>query len=66
MTRTSRSRATSTAPASWSPRSAPDVAELFTYPGDKHLFTDSSLPSYDAAATRLVLDRSLAFLDRLG
>ena len=27
----------------------PDVAELYTYPGDKHLFTDSSLPSYDAA-----------------
>ena len=44
----------------------PDVAELFTYPGDKHLFTDSSLPSYDPDATRLVLDRSLAFLGRLG
>jgi len=44
----------------------PGVAELYTYPGDKHLFTDSSLPSYDAAATRLVLDRSLAFLGRLG
>jgi dienelactone hydrolase len=43
----------------------PDVAELYTYPGDKHLFTDSSLPSYDPDATRLVLDRSLAFLDRL-
>jgi dienelactone hydrolase len=43
----------------------PDVAELYTYPGDKHLFTDSSLPSYDADATRLVLDRSLAFLSRL-
>jgi len=43
----------------------PDVAELYTYPGDKHLFTDSSLPSYDADATRLVLDRSLAFLGRL-
>jgi len=44
----------------------PGVAELYTYPGDKHLFTDSSLPSYDADATRLVLDRSLAFLGRLG
>ncbi len=44
----------------------PEVAELFTYPGDKHLFTDSSLPSYDPDATRLVLDRSLAFLARLG
>jgi dienelactone hydrolase len=44
----------------------PDVAEVFTYPGDRHLFTDSSLPSYDPDATRLVLDRSLAFLGRLG
>jgi dienelactone hydrolase len=37
-------------------------AELFLYPGDGHLFTDSSLAAYDATATRLVLDRSLAFL----
>ena len=44
----------------------PEVAELYTYPGDRHLFTDSSLPSYDRDATRLVLDRSLAFLDRVG
>ena len=44
----------------------PKLAELFVYPGDQHLFTDSSLPSYDAAATELVLERSLAFLDRLG
>ena len=43
----------------------PDVAELFTYPGDKHLFTDSSLPSYDAEATKLVTERILGFLDRL-
>lgn len=43
---------------------APD-AELFLYPGDSHLFTDSSLPSYDAAATALVLERVLAFLARL-
>lgn len=40
-------------------------AELFLYPGDGHLFTDSSLNAYDAEATTLVLDRSLAFLDRL-
>jgi dienelactone hydrolase len=40
-------------------------AELFVYPGDRHLFTDSSLPSYDPEATALVLQRSLAFLDRL-
>ena len=42
------------------------TAELFVYPGDQHLFTDSSLPSYDADATALVLERSKAFLDRLG
>ena len=44
----------------------PELAELYVYPGDKHLFTDSSLPSYDADATALVIQRSRAFLDRLG
>jgi dienelactone hydrolase len=44
----------------------PKLAQLFTYPGDKHLFTDSSLPSYDPAATAVVLSRSREFLDRLG
>jgi dienelactone hydrolase len=44
----------------------PKLAEVYTYPGDKHLFTDSSLPSHDADATALVLSRSLEFLDRLG
>jgi dienelactone hydrolase len=43
----------------------PELAELFVYPGDQHLFTDSSLPSYDADATVLVLQRSRDFLDRL-
>ena len=43
----------------------PELAELFVYPGDRHLFTDSSLPSYDADATALVVARSLALLDRL-
>jgi dienelactone hydrolase len=43
-----------------------ELAELFVYPGDRHLFTDSSLPSYDADATTLVLQRSREFLDRLG
>jgi dienelactone hydrolase len=42
-----------------------DLAELFVYPGDRHLFTDSSLPSYDPGATELVLQRSLQFLDKL-
>lgn len=40
-----------------------DGAELFLYPGDKHLFADSSLPSYDAAAARLLTERVIAFLD---
>ncbi len=43
----------------------PERAELFVYPGNRHLFTDSSLPSYDAEATALVMQRSQAFLDRL-
>jgi len=40
-------------------------AELFTYPGDKHLFSDSSLPSYDADATGLLEKRVLEFLGRV-
>jgi dienelactone hydrolase len=44
----------------------PGLAELFTYPGDRHLFTDSSLASYDPGAATLVVERSLAFLGRLG
>ena len=40
-----------------------DDAELFLYPGDQHYFADSSLPSYDAAATALLTRRVLAFLD---
>jgi len=39
-----------------------DDAVLFLYPGDQHYFADSSLPSYDAEATTLLLDRTLAFL----
>ena len=36
--------------------------ELFLYPGDQHYFLDSTLPSYDAAAAVLVMQRSLALL----
>ena len=43
----------------------PQLGAVFTYPGDKHLFADSSLPSYDADATSLTLQRSREFLDRL-
>lgn len=39
--------------------------ELFLYPGDQHYFADSSLPSYDAEATELLLQRVLAFLAAL-
>ncbi len=45
--------------------SATTRAELFTYPGDAHLFADDSLPSYDAEATALLTERVLAFLDDL-
>jgi dienelactone hydrolase len=37
-------------------------AELFLYPGDRHLFADSSLPDYDEAAAALLKSRVLAFL----
>jgi dienelactone hydrolase len=42
-----------------------ELAELFVYPGDRHLFTDSSLPSYDADATALVIQRSRELLARV-
>lgn len=40
-------------------------AELYTYPGDRHLFTDDSLGSHDPTATALLIERVLAFLDRI-
>jgi dienelactone hydrolase len=42
-----------------------EEAELFLYPGDQHYFADSSLASYDAEATVLLLQRVLAFLAAL-
>jgi dienelactone hydrolase len=39
-----------------------EQAEMFLYAGDDHLFADSSLPSYDAEATDLLMQRVLAFL----
>ncbi|MFJ8599278.1 dienelactone hydrolase family protein [Streptomyces shenzhenensis] len=42
-----------------------DRAELFLYPGDQHYFADRTLPSYDAGAAQLLLDRSLALLRTL-
>lgn len=40
-------------------------AELFLYPGDRHLFADSSLKSYDADATTRLKSRVLEFLGRV-
>jgi dienelactone hydrolase len=45
---------------------AADDGELFLYPGDQHYFADSSLPSYDEGATRLLTERVLAFLAARG
>jgi dienelactone hydrolase len=42
-----------------------DEAQLFLYPGEEHLFADSSLPAYDAAAAALLTERVLAFLEEL-
>lgn len=39
------------------------TAELFLYPGDQHLFADSSLPAYDAEASASLTRRVLRFLD---
>jgi dienelactone hydrolase len=40
-------------------------AELFLYPGEQHLFTDSSLPSYDPSAATLLMERVLRFLQHV-
>jgi dienelactone hydrolase len=39
---------------------------VFLYPGDRHLFSDSSLPDYDESAAALLRQRVLGFLDRVG
>lgn len=38
------------------------LAELFVYPGNEHLFADSSLDAYDPDASALLMQRALAFL----
>jgi dienelactone hydrolase len=45
---------------------AAEDGELFLYPGDQHYFADSSLPSYDEKATKLLTQRVLEFLDSRG
>lgn len=42
-----------------------DRAELFLYRGEEHLFADSSLPAYDAAAAALLTERVLTFLNAI-
>jgi dienelactone hydrolase len=42
-----------------------DGAELFLYPGDRHLFTDNSLPDYDESAAALLMRRVLGFLEHV-
>ena len=41
-------------------------AELYLYPGDGHLFADSSLSDFDEEAAALLEKRILAFLEGLG
>ena len=43
----------------------PELAQVFVYPGGEHLYLDASLPSYDAEATALTLQRSRDLLDRI-
>jgi dienelactone hydrolase len=42
-----------------------ESAELFLYPGDKHLFVDRSLRDYDESAATLLTQRVASFLDGL-
>ncbi len=39
--------------------------ELFTYPGQEHLFADSSISSYDPESALLLNERVIAFLNRI-
>jgi dienelactone hydrolase len=41
-------------------------AELFLYPGNGHLFADSSLSDFDEEAAALLKERILVFLEHLG
>lgn len=40
-------------------------AELFLYPGDRHLFTDRGSADYDEGAAALLTDRVFDFLERI-
>lgn len=41
---------------------APSSGEWFLYPGDQHYLADPTLPSYDAVAGPLLMERVQAFL----
>jgi dienelactone hydrolase len=43
-----------------------DGVELYLYPGDGHLFADRTQPDYDEPAAALLMERVLAFLERVG
>jgi len=43
-----------------------DDAELFLYPGDRHLFADPSLHDYDEDVATLLKQRVLSFLEGIG
>ena len=49
-------------PAARELAAATPAAELYVYPGDQHLFADSSLDAYDPEATALLRERVRAFL----
>jgi dienelactone hydrolase len=40
--------------------------ELFVYPGSGHLFADSTSADYDEKSAALLMERTLAFLERVG
>ncbi len=42
-----------------------EQGELYLYPGDVHVFADSSLPTYDQSAAELMTGRVLTFLSNL-
>jgi dienelactone hydrolase len=40
-------------------------AELFLYPGDRHLFADNSVSDYEPESAALLKQRALSFLERV-
>ena len=42
-----------------------DGAEVFRYPGERHLFSDDSIEEFEPQAAALVVERSLDLLARI-